>query len=168
MEAISPYSEAGISMRGKVVILIFVVCFVLISMEIAAGNSVDSIPGGQENPGVLRNDSSPIGNGFIKGEGAAQMNSLISLLQDMGLDISYGNDGGTVFSMVDQSLTRIITDLSSGNTHGFIDIPLIRETMNYLGMSPEDVIVNPENVSSSMKAIDRYNQEYSVNLSSPS
>ncbi|MFH0967969.1 MAG: hypothetical protein V1862_09840 [Methanobacteriota archaeon] len=143
--------KSRISVFGLVLILIFF-----------SSGIVGFAVGDQMNQSGQNNESYRIGNGFINGEGEVSMNSLITLLQEMGLDISYGQDGGTVFSMVDQSLTRIITDLSSGNTNGFMDIPLINETLNYLGISPDDIIVRPEDVSPSMAAIDRYNERYST------
>jgi len=138
--------------------LISVFCLVL-GVIILGSGFVGFVVGDQVNQSVQNNESYRIGNGFINGAGEVRLNSLINLLQEIGLDISSGEDGGTVFSMVDLSLTRIITDLSSGNTDGFIDIPLINETLNYLGISPDDIIVRPEDVPSSMAAIDRYNQK---------
>lgn len=148
-------------MRRRVKSRIPVFCLVLIMVSSMTGCVIVSALSDQVNQSVQTNEPYWVGNGFVNGDGEGHMNSLISLLKDMGVDISYGEDGGTIFSMVDQSLTRIITDLSSGNTEGFTGIPLIWETLTYLGISPDDIIVQPEDVPSSMAAIDRYNQRYS-------
>lgn len=137
-------------------------CVILITLFTATGGFVGSALGDSMNQSDHLNDSYRIGNGFINGEGEARMTGLLSLLQEMGLDISYGPNGGTVFSMVDQSLTRIITDLSSGNTEGFEDVPIIQETLKYLGISTDDIIVRPDDLRGHMDAIDRYNEKYST------
>ena len=110
--------------------------------------------------------SSPDNNGYLKRGGETQVNGLIGLLQVMGLDISYGSNGETIFSMVDQSLTRIISDLSSGNTEGFTDIPLISETLTYLGIDPSDIIVNPDDTPPLTQAVDRFNAQYTAKSNS--
>jgi len=96
-------------------------------------------------------------------EGDELVGSLIHLLGEMGLDLSYGEGGETIFSMVDASLTTIISDLSSGNTEGFTSIPLINETLTYLHITPADIIVNPEDVPGTMSAIESYNSRYDDN-----
>ena len=146
---------------GKATMPVPVMCLVL-SLVLAMIWGITGISRGDDiNQTGQEGYSDPIGNGFINGDGEVRMNALISLVQMMGLHISYGEDGGTIFSMVDQSLTRIITDLSSGNTGGFSDIPLIQETLHYLGISPDDILVNPDTISGEMTAIDRYNERYS-------
>ena len=146
-------------MRRRVTIGISLYCLILIIL--CNGSGVASVAvEDQINQSGQSDESYRIGNGFINGAGEVRMNGLITLLQEMGLDISYGEDGGTVFSMVDQSLARIITDLSSGNAEGFMDIPLIQETLKYLGISPADIIINPDDVNGHMDAIERYNQKY--------
>lgn len=109
------------------------------------------------DPFVNYSGNSDLGeeNGFV--------NTLLLLLKDVGVDLSYGEDGETVFSMVNTSLTRIITDLSSGNTEGFTDIPLINETLSYLHIAPEDIIVDPEEVQDTMPALDSYSSQYNNN-----
>jgi len=87
------------------------------------------------------------------------INSLVNILQILGIDVSYGEDGETIFSMVKQSLHSIITSLSSGNTEGFLDIPLIQETLSYFGISPGDVVVNPENLTGEIEAVSYYNRK---------
>ena len=100
-------------------------------------------------------NSSGSGFGDLKEDGF--VGTLLSFLEGMGLDISYGDNNETIFSMVDTSLTTIISDLSSGNTEGFTNIPLINETLAYLHISHADIIVNPEEVTGTMPAIDSYN-----------
>lgn len=87
------------------------------------------------------------------------MQMLVNLLGYLGIDISYGEDGGTIFSMVDASLTEIISSLSSGQVEGFMDIPLIRETLDYFGYSSEEIVMSPDS-SSGMEATLTYNQKY--------
>ena len=137
-----------------------VVCLAILLVSSGIGTTVVSAGSEPVNLSVQSDEPYRIGNGYISGDGEVRMNGLINLLQDIGLDISYGDGNGTVFSMVDQSLTRIISDLSSGNTDGFMDIPLIKEILKYLGINPDSFIVHPEDVTSSMEAIDRYNQKY--------
>lgn len=92
--------------------------------------------------------------------GTRDMNTLIQFLDAIGFDISYGDNGGTIFSMVDESLTRIISSLSSGNVEGFMDIPLIKETLAYFDLSTEDIVMDPNMTPGRMEAIDSYNQRY--------
>jgi len=68
--------------------------------------------------------TSQIGSGFINGDAQTGFFTLLSFLQTIGLDISYGHEGETVFSMIDYSLSKIIRDLSSGNASGIRDNPL--------------------------------------------
>lgn len=87
------------------------------------------------------------------------MNSLIAFLENVGFDISYGEEGGTIFSMVDESLTRIISSLSSGNVEGFMDIPLIRETLTHFGLSADDIVIDPNDSPERMEAVDNFNRK---------
>lgn len=87
------------------------------------------------------------------------MNSLITLLENVGFDISYGEDGRTIFSMVDESLTRIISSLSSGNVEGFMDLPLIRETLTHFGLSADDIVIDPNDSPERMEAVDNFNRK---------
>jgi len=103
------------------------------------------------------NGSLPLLDG---GEGSGFLNMFLEILGEAGFNLSYGSDGGTIFSMVDTSLTQIITDLSSGNSEGFTGIPLINETLIYLQISPEDIIVDPEDVQGLMPALDSYTSRY--------
>jgi len=123
-------------------------------------------PAGAEsiNQSVHPDKPSLIENGFIKGEGEIHLTGLIRFLQEIGMDISYGEDGETIFSMVDKSLTRIISDLASGNADGFLSVPLIQETFKHLGMNPEEIIVNPEDVPDTFEALDQYHRKYQENL----
>ncbi len=87
------------------------------------------------------------------------MDAMIHLLEESGVDISYGEEGD-IFSMVDESLTRIITSLASGNVEGFMDIPLIRETLDYFGLSENEIVISPDETSARMQAIDMYERKY--------
>jgi len=88
------------------------------------------------------------------------MGILIGFLREFGVDISYGDDGGTIFSMVDASLTRIISSLASGNVEGFLEIPLIEETLSYVGLSAEDIVIRPNETPEGMEAVDSYRRTY--------
>ena len=87
------------------------------------------------------------------------MDAMIHLLEESGVDISYGEEGD-IFSMVDESLTRIISSLASGNVEGFMDIPLIRETLDYFGLSENEIVISPDETSARMQAIDMYERKY--------
>ena len=133
-------------------------------MFICATGILTSITVGEPvNRSEIGTSPAGAGNEFIGGEAAYEMNGMISLLRELGLDISYGNDNGTIFSMLDDSLTRIITDLSSGNSDNFLEVPLINETMRYFGISPDEIILHPEDAPDSLEAVDRYNQRFSNN-----
>ena len=109
-----------------------------------------------DNPEYPDYSPKQIGDYHDMSNASADIDALISLLQVIGLDISYGDDGGTIFSMVSESLHRIISDLASGNSERFADVPLIRETFQYMGLDAEDLIVSPHNVSGEMEALERY------------
>lgn len=100
--------------------------------------------------------SDQTGSGFNNGDGQTGFFMLQSLLQTLGLDISYGDEGKTLFSMIDYSLSKIIRDLSSGNASGVKDNPLINETFQYFGINESDIIINPEDVSGEMEATRSY------------
>lgn len=90
----------------------------------------------------------------------SDMDAMIHLLKESGLDISYGDEGETIFSMVEKSLHQIIVSLSSGNVEGFMDIPLIREILDYFGLKAGDIVISPDDTSGRMEAIDMYERKY--------
>ena len=94
--------------------------------------------------------------GLLNGEDGQDLSLLINLLKKIGVDLSYSEDGGSLFSMIDSSLNQIILDLSSGNPQGIMSNPLIGETMNEIGVNLDEVIVNPDNFNSTLKAIEGY------------
>lgn len=96
----------------------------------------------------------------LTGESGENIDLLVSLLKQMGIDLSYGDEGDTIFSMVDTSLTRIISSLSSGNTEGFMEIPLIHETLASFGLTADDVVIDPSHSSGEMEATQSYQQNY--------
>lgn len=100
--------------------------------------------------------SDQTGSGFNNRDGQAGFFMLQSLLQTLGLDISYGDEGETLFSMIDYSLNKIIRDLSSGNASGMQDNPLINETFQYFSINESDIIIRPEDVSGDMEATRKY------------
>ena len=104
----------------------------------------------------LNSSTYQIGSGFIDGDAQTGFFSLLSFLHNIGLDISYGDEGETVFSMIDYSLLKIIRDLSSGNASGIQDNPLINETFQYFDINESDIIIKPEDVSGDMEATRRY------------
>lgn len=106
------------------------------------------------------------GTSGIIGDDNGLIQTLLVFLKDVGIDLSYGEDGGTIFSMVDESLTRVITDLSSGKSEGFLDIPLINETFAYLHINPGDIVVDPEKVEGTMPALRSYESQYGNKSSS--
>lgn len=106
------------------------------------------------------------GTSGIIGDDNGLIQTLLVFLKDVGIDLSYGEDGGTIFSMVDESLTRIITDLSSGNSEGFTNIPLINETLAYLHINPGDIVVDPETIEGTMPGLKSYESRYGNKSSS--
>ena len=136
------------------------ICIFLIMVTMVGSFSTGLVLGEMINASNQDHGGKSAGHDFIGGKGADDMNLLILLLKDLGLNISYGDSGETVFTMVDTSMTRIITDLSAGSSEGFVEVPLIRETMNYLDLTPADIIVNPDEVTGSMPAIDSYTARY--------
>jgi hypothetical protein len=91
---------------------------------------------------------------------ANDMEMMIDLLEKTRIDTSYGEDGGSIFSMVDISLTRIIDSLSSGDIEGFMDIPLIKETLAYFHINVDDIVLSPNETPKTMEAIDNYAKRY--------
>ena len=104
-----------------------------------------------------------IGSGFIKGNASDDFFSLINFLTGLGLDISYGSDGDTIFSMIDYSLSKVITDLTSGNVEGIKSNPLILETFHYVNISESDLILNPDNVTGKLEALEGYYEHIGIN-----
>ncbi|HWQ62790.1 MAG TPA: hypothetical protein VN429_00125 [Methanospirillum sp.] len=100
------------------------------------------------------------GTSGILGDDNGLIQTFLAFLKEVGIDLSYGEDGGTIFSMVDESLTRIVTDLSSGKSEGFLDIPLINETLVYLNINPGDIVMDPEKVEGTMPALKSYESQY--------
>lgn len=89
-------------------------------------------------------DNNLVSNTTLSDYESDEISILLSLLQKIGFDFSYGNDGETIFSMVDKSLTQIISSLASGNVEGFMDIPIIKETLAFANMTVEDVVIDPD------------------------
>jgi hypothetical protein len=143
-------------MVRKIIPSLISVFFLVLLMDAAGSGVVGYASGKPLNQSVQSGELLRTGNGFINGEAEGHMNSLIGLLQETGLDISYGKDGETVFSMVDQSLTKVITDLSLGNTSGFFDVPLIQETWKYLGIKPGEIMIQPGDIRGQTRGSDRY------------
>nr|WP_319539652.1 hypothetical protein [uncultured Methanospirillum sp.] len=128
---------------------------ILILFLIAVGSIAGITPGSSAATDLQITNGSVSGFSDLKEDGL--VGTLILLLGEAGLDLSYGENNETIFTMVDTSLTTIISDLSSGNTEGFMNIPLINETLAYLEITPADIIVNPDDVQGTMPAIDTYN-----------
>jgi len=105
-----------------------------------------------------------IGGGFIKGDAQDDLFSMINFLTSIGLDISYGNEGETIFSMIDYSLSKIITDLSAGNVEGIKSNPLILETLQYVNISESEIILDPDNISGNLEAMNGYYEYEMKNL----
>jgi len=136
----------------KIIILILTVLFCASVLPVSA---LDGDPADASSSPNIANQSA------LKNETLADrdMDAMIHLLQESGVDISYG-DEGDIFSMVDESLTRIITSLASGNVEGFMDIPLIRETLDYFGLSADDIVISPYDTNGRMDAVDAYERRY--------
>lgn len=88
------------------------------------------------------------------------VSDLVSLLSLFGVDISYGEEGETIFSMIETSLAQIIEDLSSGNPEGMRNNTLIRETLDYLGTNPDSVILDPREVSGGLAVSGKFDEGY--------
>lgn len=104
--------------------------------------------------------SDPAYQGVLDQDGSDMLPLLLTLLRKLGVDISYGDEGDTIFAMVDRSLTQIIEDLSSGQIEGFTRIPLINETFKSLGIEPAEIIMVPDEAPGHMAAIDAYSSRY--------
>lgn len=136
----------------KFIVLILTILFCTSVLSVSA---VESDPADASlSPNIA--DQSAVDN---KTPADRDMDAMIHLLQESGVDISYGEEGD-IFSMVDESLTRIITSLASGNVEGFMDIPLIRETLDYFGLSENEIVISPDETSARMQAIDMYERKY--------
>ena len=96
------------------------------------------------------------GSDFIRGDARNDLFSLINFLTGLGLDASYGNNGDTIFSMIGYSLSKVITVLATGNVAGIESNPLILETFHYVNISESDIILNTDNVSGNLNALDGY------------
>ncbi len=136
----------------KFIVLILTILFCTSVLSVSA---VESDPADASlSPDIA--DQSALDN---KTPADRDMDAMIHLLEESGVDISYGEEGD-IFSMVDESLTRIITSLASGNVEGFMDIPLIRETLDYFGLSENEIVISPDETSARMQAIDMYERKY--------
>ena len=136
----------------KFIVLILTILFCTSVLSVSA---VESDPADASlSPNIA--DQSAVDN---KTPADRDMDAMIHLLEESGVDISYGEEGD-IFSMVDESLTRIITSLASGNVEGFMDIPLIRETLDYFGLSENEIVISPDETSARMQAIDMYERKY--------
>lgn len=138
-------------MKFIIRILIILLCASAVPVSALDSDPAD-IP---SSPGMA--DQSALDN---KTPADRDMDAMILLLQESGVDISYGDDGETIFSMVEKSLHQIIVSLSSGNMEGFMDIPLIRETLDYFGLSADDIVMSPNDANGRMQAIDMYERKY--------
>ncbi|MCA1915865.1 hypothetical protein [Methanospirillum hungatei] len=138
-------------MKFIVFILTVLICGSV--LPVSAGNSVSADT--PSSPGMA--DQSALDN---KIPADSDMDAMIHLLKESGLDISYGDEGETIFSMVEKSLHQIIVSLSSGNVEGFMDIPLIREILDYFGLKAGDIVISPDDTSGRMEAIDMYERKY--------
>ncbi len=135
--------------------LIILILTILLSASVLSVSALDSDPADVSSSPNIANQSA-LEN---KTPADRDMDEMIHLLQESGVDISYG-DEGDIFSMVDESLTRIITSLASGNVEGFMDIPLIRETLDYFGLSADDIVISPYDTNGRMDAVDAYERKY--------
>ena len=136
----------------KFIVLILTILFCTSVLSVSA---VESDPADASlSPDIA--DQSALDN---KTPADRDMDAMIHLLEESGVDISYGEEGD-IFSMVDESLTRIISSLASGNVEGFMDIPLIRETLDYFGLSANEIVISPDETSAGMQAIDMYERKY--------
>lgn len=136
----------------KFIVLILTILFCTSVLSVSA---VESDPADASlSPDIA--DQSALDN---KTPADRDMDAMIHLLEESGVDISYGEEGD-IFSMVDESLTRIISSLASGNVEGFMDIPLIRETLDYFGLSENEIVISPDETSARMQAIDMYERKY--------
>ena len=136
----------------KFIVLILTILFCTSVLSVSA---VESDPADASlSPDIA--DQSALDN---KTPAYRDMDAMIHLLEESGVDISYGEEGD-IFSMVDESLTRIISSLASGNVEGFMDIPLIRETLDYFGLSENEIVISPDETSARMQAIDMYERKY--------
>ena len=135
--------------------LIILILTILLCASVLPVSALDSDPADVSSSPNIANQSA------LENETLADrdMDAMIHLLQESGVDISYG-DEGDIFSMVDESLTRIITSLASGNVEGFMDIPLIRETLDYFGLSADDIVISPYDTNGRMDAVDAYERRY--------
>lgn len=136
----------------KFIVLILTILFCTSVLSVSA---VESDPADASLSPNIADQSAPDN----KTPADRDMDAMIHLLQESGVDISYGEEGD-IFSMVDESLTRIITSLASGNVEGFMDIPLIRETLDYFGLSENEIVISPDETSARMQAIDMYERKY--------
>ncbi len=89
------------------------------------------------------------------GEEIRVLTGLISML---GIDISYGTEGETVFSMVNSSLIQIVDDIASGNPEGMNENLLIREFFRYLGIDSSSFSVDPEDGTLPLRAVKRFEE----------
>ncbi|HOJ96695.1 MAG TPA: hypothetical protein PK024_07680 [Methanospirillum sp.] len=138
-----------IIMKCIILILITLFCVFVLPVSAIESKPTDTpFPWKADQPAL--EDITPVNRDII---------SLISLLQEFGIDISYGEEGD-IFSMVDESLTRIIASLASGNVEGFMDIPLIRETLDYFGLSADEIVFSPNESPGRMEAIEAYTRKY--------
>jgi len=94
------------------------------------------------------------------------LSDLVALLPLMGVDITY--EEGTIFDMVGLSLFTVIDQLASGDTGGFFEIPLIQETLAYSNLSPGDIIISPDEVTTQMPAISHFQTYPGISGTNPS
>ncbi|HWQ67628.1 MAG TPA: hypothetical protein VN372_12280 [Methanospirillum sp.] len=145
---------------------IIIFCFILISILFGSiYGFAESIPA-SENTSEY-NLSEVSGMDLTGTKAGSDLAGLLNLLDTLGMDISYGTKGETIFGMVADSMNQIINSLSSGDTSGFLDIPLIQETFKYFGMSPQEIVINPENITGEMDAVMNFNRQYQLRNQTP-
>jgi hypothetical protein len=139
-------------------IIIWIFLFLILIFLINPAISDDTSPNSQVDIDYIHENMS----GLLMGENEQDLSLLITLLKKIGIDLSYGEDGASIFSMVDLSLNQVIGDLSSGNPQGVMNNPLVCETMKEFGVNMDEIILDPQKFNGTLKAIEGYDDQYAI------
>jgi len=131
-------------------VILITLLSLLICCTIGYGEETILQPPSDVAPGCENISDNPEAGGEIK--------VLLDFISLIGIDISYGTDGETIFSMVNSSLIQMVDDIASGNAEGMNDNLLIREFFHYLGVNPSSFSMDIENETPSLRAVKRFEE----------
>ena len=132
---------------------IFIILSLLFLCTVGYGEETFLQPLSDEAPGPEN------ASGYFQVGGEIRV--LLDLISMIGIDISYGTEGETIFSMVNSSLFQMVDDIASGNPEGMNKNLLIMEFFRYLGLNSSSFFVDYTNETLPLHAVKRFEDTYS-------